>query len=155
MDAFIISKTIAYIFLSTSSPTTLHFEDAIEFMQAGKSSDFDVSFSKNRKSLVIRPIGTFVEPKNMVIISQDTHFHFKLVNMESKQHDFVYIHQGKPNSTYRKKFENDLVKVHEGESSLYIINKTDTTLDVNGSKVDHHTYLSKGLPVVINGQAVY
>ena len=57
MDAFIIPKTIAYIFLSTSSPTTLHFDDPVEFMQAGKSSDFDVSFSKNRKSLVIRPIG--------------------------------------------------------------------------------------------------
>ena len=155
MDAFIIPKTIAYIFLSTSSPTTLHFDDPVEFMQAGKSSDFDVSFSKNRKSLVIRPIGTFIAPKNMVIISEATHFHFKLVNMESKQHDFVYVHKGTPNSSYRKIFENDLVKVHEGESSLYIVNKTHAPLDVNGSKVDLHTYLSKGLPVVINGQAVY
>jgi hypothetical protein len=155
MDAFIIPKTIAYIFLSTSSPTTLHFDDPVEFMQAGKGSDFDVSFSKNRKSLVIRPIGTFLDPKNMVIISEATHFHFKLVNMESKQHDFVYIHKGKPNSTYVKKFENDVVLVHEGESSLYIVNKTGTALDVNGSKVDRHTYLSKGLPVIVNGITVY
>ena len=155
MDAFIIPKTISYIFLSTSSPTTLHFDDPVEFMQAGKSSDFDVSFSKNRKSLVIRPIGTFSDSKNMVIISQDTHFHFKLVNMESKQHDFVYIHKGRANSSYIKKFENDLVKVHEGESSLYVVNKTNAPLDVNGSRVDHHTYISKGLPVIINGIAVY
>jgi hypothetical protein len=155
MDAFIIPKTIAYIFLSTSSPTTLHFEEPVEFMQAGKGSDFDVSFSKNRKSLVIRPIGTFIDPKNMVIISNDMHFHFKLVNMESKQHDFVYIHKGSPNSTYIKKFENDLVKIHVGESSLYIVNKTQSEVDVNGEMIERHTFISKGLPVIINGKVVY
>ena len=155
MDAFIIPKTIAYIFLSTSSPTTLHFEEPVEFMQAGKGSDFDVSFSKNRKSLVIRPIGTFIDPKNMVIISNDMHFHFKLVNMESKQHDFVYIHKGSPNSTYIKKFENDLVKIHVGESSLYIVNKTQSEIDVNGEMIERHTFISKGLPVIINGKVVY
>ena len=155
MDAFIIPKTIAYIFLSTSSPTTLHFEEPVEFMQAGKGSDFDVSFSKNRKSLVIRPIGTFIDPKNMVIISKDMHFHFKLVNMESKQHDFVYIHKGSPNSTYIKKFENDLVKIHVGESSLYIVNKTQSEVDVNGEMIERHTFISKGLPVIINGKVVY
>jgi hypothetical protein len=155
MDAFIIPKTIAYIFLSTSSPTTLHFEEPVEFMQAGKGSDFDVSFSKNRKSVVIRPIGTFIEPKNMLIISESTHFNFKLVNVESKQHDFVYVHQGRANSIYVKKFENELVKIHEGESSLYIVNKTSSALDVNGSMINHHSYLSKGLPVIINGKVIY
>ena len=155
MDAFIIPKTIAYIFLSTSSPTTLHFEEPVEFMQAGKGSDFDVSFSKNRKSLVIRPIGTFIDPKNMVIISNDMHFHFKLVNMELKQHDFVYIHKGNPNSTYIKKFENDLVKINVGVSSLYIVNKTQSEIDVNGEIVERHTFISKGLPVIINGKVVY
>ena len=155
MDAFIIPKTIAYIFLSTSSPTTLHFEQPVEFMQAGKGSDFDVAFSKNRKSLVIRPIGTFEEPKNMVIISEETHFHFKLLNMESRQHDFVYIHKGRENATYVKKFENDLIKIHEGESSLYVVNKSKTSLEINGSLVEKHIFLSKGLPVIVNGQAIY
>ena len=155
MDAFIIPKTIAYIFLSTSSPTTLHFEQPVEFMQAGKGSDFDVSFSKNRKSLVIRPIGNFGEAKNMVIISQDTHFHFKLLNMESHQHDFVYIHQGRKNVTYVKKFENDLIKIHEGDSSLYVVNKSKSAVEINGSLVENHTFLSKGLPVIVNGKAIY
>jgi hypothetical protein len=155
MDAFIIPKTIAYIFLSTSSPTTLHFEEPVEFMQAGKASDFDVNFSKNRKSLVIRPIGTFEDSKNMVIISKDTHFHFKLVNMESKQHDFVYIHKGKENSTYVKKLETELVKIHEGESSLYIVNKTSDSIDINGETVMRHAFVSKGLPVLVNGKRVY
>ncbi len=155
MDAFIIPKTIAYIFLSTSSPPTLHFEQPVEFMQAGKGSDFDVAFSKNRKSLVIRPMGTFEEAKNMVIISEDTHFHFKLLNMESRQHDFVYIHKGRENATYVKKFENDLVKIHEGDSSIYIVNKSKVPVEINGSLVERHTFLSKGLPVIVNGQLVY
>ena len=155
MDAFILSKTVAYIFLSTSSPTTLHFEEPVEFMQAGKGSDFDVSFSKNRKTIVIRPIGIFPDPKNMVVITEDTNFHFKLVNRESKQHDFVYIHKGKTNSTYVKKFENTLVKIHEGESSLYLVNKTNAPIDINGSPVERHTFLSKGLPVFLNGEAIY
>ena len=155
MDAFIIPKTIAYIFLSTSSPTTLHFEQPVEFMQAGKGSDFDVAFSKNRKSLVIRPMGTFEEAKNMVIISEDTHFHFKLLNMESRQHDFVYIHKGRENATYVKKFENDLVKIHEGDTSIYIVNKSKVPVEVNGSLVERHTFLSKGLPVIVNRQLVY
>lgn len=155
MDAFIIPKTIAYIFLSTSSPTTLHFEEPVEFMQAGKGSDFDVMFSKNRKSIVIRPVGTYEDPKNMVILSKDTHFHFKLVNMELRQHDFVYIHKGKPNSTYVKKFENELVKIHEGESSLYIVNKTNSPIDINGSKIERHVFISKGLPVILNSKVIY
>ena len=155
MDAFIIPKTIAYIFLSTSSPTTLHFEQPVEFMQAGKGSDFDVAFSKNRKSLVIRPIGSFSDAKNMVIISEETHFHFKLLNMESRQHDFVYIHKGRENATYVKKFENDLVKIHEGDTSIYIVNKSKLPLEINGSLVERQIFLSKGLPVIVNGQLVY
>ena len=91
----------------------------------------------------------------MVIISEDTHFHFKLLNMESRQHDFVYIHKGRENATYVKKFENDLVKIHEGDSSIYIVNKSKVPVEVNGSLVERHTFLSKGLPVIVNGQLVY
>ncbi len=155
MDAFIIPKTVAYIFLSTSSPTTLHFREPVEFMQAGKGSDFDVTFSKNRKSIVMRPIGNFNEPKNMVVISKDMNFHFKLINMEERQHDFVYIHPGKANMTYVKKYEDPKVKIHEGDSSLYIVNKTATSLDINGSKVETHIFLSKGLPIIVDGKIVY
>jgi hypothetical protein len=155
MDAFILPKTIAYIFLSTSSPTTLHFEKPIEFMQAGKGSDFDVSFSKNRKALVIRPVGNFIDTKNMVILSEDAHFHFKLINVEPRPHDFVFVHKGRENSSYVKKFENDLVKIHEGETSLYVVNKTKAPIEINGSMVDKHIFLSKGLPVFVNGQVVY
>jgi hypothetical protein len=155
MDAFIIPKTMAYVFLSTSSPTTLHFQAPVEFMQAGKGSDFDVAFSKNRRSLVIRPVGTFSEPKNMVVISEEMNFHFKLINMESQQHDFVYIHKGKANSTYVKKFENDLVKIHEGDSSLYIVNKLPTAIEINGAKVERQTFISKGLPVIVDGKVIY
>lgn len=155
MDAYILPKTLAYIFLSTSSPTTLHFEEPIEFMQAGKASDFDVTFSKDRKSLVIRAIGQFLEPKNMIILSKDTHFHFKLVNMESKPNDFVYLHKGRQNSTYVKKFENEQIKIHEGESSLYIVNKTSKPVDVNGTNVERNIFISKGLPVIVNGKAVF
>jgi len=155
MDAFIIPKTVAYIFLSTSSPTTLHFPAPVEFMQAGKGSDFDVAFSKNRKSIVIRPIGAFSEPKNMVVISEEMNFHFKLINKESFQHDFVYIHKGKANSTYVKKFENDQVKIHEGDNSLYVVNKLQTPIEVNGAKVERQIFISKGLPVMVGGQVVY
>lgn len=155
MDAFIVPKTIAYVFLSTSSPTTMHFEKPVEFMQAGRGSDFDVVFSKNRKSIVIRPIGNFSDQKNMVIISEDTHFHFKLLNFENRQHDFIYFHRGRENSTYVKKFESDQVKIHEGETSLYVVNKTSRSIDINGSLVDKSIFLSKGLPVLVNGSVVY
>lgn len=155
MDAFILPKTVAYIFLSTSSPTTLHFERPIEFLQAGKGSDFDVSFSKNRRSIVIRPLGNFNDAKNMVVLSEESHFHFKLLNFEPRAHDFVYIHKGSENSSYIKKFENELVKIHEGETSLYIINKTKKVLEINGLEVEKHIFVSKGLPVLVNGQPVY
>lgn len=155
MDAFILPKTVAYIFLSTTSPTTLHFPSPIEFMQAGKGSDFDVVFSKNRKSLVIRPVGSFSEAKNMVVISDEMNFHFKLINSESGQHDFVYLHKGRANDTYIKKYEDTKVKIHEGKSSLYIVNKLSSPIDVNGSRVDRHIFLSKGLPVLVDGKIVF
>lgn len=155
MDAYILPKTIAYLFLSTSSPTTLHFETPIEFMQAGKGSDFDVAFSKDKKTLVLRPLGIFSDQKNMVIISKDTHFHFKLMNVEKRAHDFVYIHRGDRNISYVKKFENDFLKIHEGESSLYLVNKTKNPLEINGVMVHKSVVLSKGLPVIMNEEVVY
>jgi hypothetical protein len=154
MDAFILPKTIAYIFLSTASPTTLHFERPVEFMQAGNGNDFNVMFSKNKKTLVLRPMSPFAGEKNMVVISEDTHFHFKLMTLESRQHDFIYVHKGKENATYVKKFEDETVKIHEGDSSLYLINKSKEPIDVNGTKVDRQTFLSKGLPVLVNGRPV-
>ena len=155
MDAFILPKTVAYIFLSTSSPTTLHFPEPVEFMQAGKGSDFDVIFSKNRKSIVMRPIGFFSEPKNMVVVSKDMNFHLKLINNEHRQHDFVYINPGKPNAIYVKRFEDEKVKIHEGDSSLYIVNKTEAAIDINGMVVRTHIFLSKGLPSLVDGKIIY
>ena len=155
MDAYIIPKTLAYIFLSTGSPTTLHFDEPIEFMQAGKGSDFDVTFSKDKKSIVMRPVGTFDDPKTMVILAKDSNFHFKLINSESRQHDFVYIHRGRSNSIYTKKFEDEIVKVLEGETSAFVVNKCKSSIEVNGLIVEKSVVLSKGLPIFVNGKRVY
>ena len=158
MTFYILSKTLTFLFLSLSHPTTLVFGEPIEYVSAGSNGDFDLHRANNQKILVVRPLKSFGET-DMIVLTKDHHFQFKLKEVpqsgdQSKTHSLVNIYEGEINKSYIKKLETDTFRVLEGESSVWIINKTSKNLEVNGTELERDGYFSKGSPLLINKERV-
>ena len=153
MEFFILAKTITYLFLSLSSPTTLVFEEPIEYVSAGKQGDFSLHRSNNHKILIIQPLKEVTET-NMVVVTRNQHFQFKLKPSTENNHQFVYLYRGEINKTFIKKMETDEFKILEGDSSILIQNKQQNPLVVNEAEVIKEDHFSKGAPIIINNKRV-
>ncbi len=153
MDFYILTKSIAYLFLSLSSPTTLVFQEPIEYVSAGKNGDFALNRSNNQKILVIQPLKEIAET-NMVVITKEQHFQFKVRPVEKGHHTFVYVYPGAINKTFVKKLETSDFRILEGDSSILVQSKRDGPLTVNDYEVKREDHFSKGVPLFINGKRV-
>lgn len=153
MDFYILAKSMVYLFLSTSSPTTLVFQEPIEYVSAGKNGDFALNRSNNQKILVIQPLKE-IDETNMVVITKDQHFQFKVRTLEKGHHPFIYVYPGTINKTFVKKLETSEFRVLEGDTSMLVQNKREESLKVNESNVDREEHFSKGVPLFINGKRV-
>lgn len=153
MEFFILAKTITYLFLSLSSPTTLVFEEPIEYVSAGKQGDFSLHRSNNHKILIIQPLKEVTET-NMVVVTRNQHFQFKLKPSTENNHQFVYLYQGEINKTFINKMETDEFRILEGDSSILIQNKQQNPLVVNEAEVIKEDHFSKGAPIIINNKRV-
>jgi type IV secretory pathway VirB9-like protein len=98
MEFYILTKSLIYLFLTISHPTTLVFDEPVEYVSAGKEGDFNFHRANNQKILVVRPLKEFSET-NMIVITKDHHYQFKIKSPISgeKTHSFVYLHEGKIN----------------------------------------------------------
>lgn len=153
MDFFILAKSMTFLFLSLSSPTTLVFQEPVEYVNAGKNGDFTIDRSKSQKILVITPLKEIHE-KNMVVITKDQHYQFKVKTVENEHHPFVYVYPGSVNKTFVKKLENQDFRILEGDSSTLVQNKRDGPITVNNITVEREDHFSKGVPLFINGKRV-
>ena len=158
MNFYILPQSIIYLFLSISHPTTLVFDEAVEYLSAGRENDFDLHRANNQKIVVIRPLKAFGET-DMIVITKDHHYQFKLKEIlvgqpVEQSHSFVNIYEGGINRSFNKKIENDAYKVFEGDTSSWVVNKSKSPINVNGMEVVRDGYFSKGSPVLINNQRV-
>lgn len=158
MGFYILSKTLTFLFLSLSHPTTMVFVEPIEYVSAGSNGDFDLHRANNQKILVIKPLKSFGET-DMIVLTKDQHYQFKLREIPSnadqgKSHSLVNIYKGEINKSYIKKLDTDTYRVLEGETSTWVINKTGKNLEVNGGELERDGYFSKGAPLLINKERV-
>lgn len=158
MSFYILSKTLTYLFLSLSHPTTLVFNDPIEYVSAGSNGDFDLHRANNQRILVVRPLKSFGET-DMIVLTRDQHYQFKIkevpLNADQKNsHSLVNVYGGEINKSYIKKLDTETYRVLEGGTSVWVINKTGKNLDVNGSELERDGYFSKGAPLLINKERV-
>ncbi len=157
MNFYILAKSLIYLFLTLSHPTTLVFDEPVEYVSAGREGDFDLHRANNQKILVIRPLKSFGET-DMIVITKDHHYQFKLKEISSNQssdsHSFVNIFEGAIDRSFNKKIETDAYKIFEGETSSWIINKTKNSINVNGVEIIREGYFSKGSPILINNLRV-
>lgn len=158
MNFYILAKSMTYLFLTLSHPTTLVFNEPVEYVSAGKEGDFDLHRANNQKILVIRPLKYFGET-DMIIITKDRHYQFKLKEIQQGQnseqsHSLVNIYEGAINRSFNKKIETDNYKIFDGETSSWVVNKSKAAITVNGVEVVRDGYFSKGSPILINNQRV-
>ena len=155
MDFYILARSLIYLYLTISHPTTLVFDEPVDYVSAGKEGEFSLHRANNQKILVVQPLKDFSET-DMIVITKDHHYQLKLRRPleNEKSHSFVYIHEGVVNRSYVLKFENDDLKILEGETSTLIQNKTKKTILVNEKEVEREGSFSKGIPFVVNNQRV-
>lgn len=153
MDFFILAKSMTFLFLSISSPTTMVFQEPVEYVNAGKNGDFTIDRSKNQKILVITPLKE-VDDKNIVVITKDQHFQFKVKTVTHGHHPIIYVYPGLINKTFVKKLETSYFRILEGDTSMLIQNKTEGPIIVNDVKVEREDHFSKGVPLFINNRRV-
>ncbi len=156
MDFYILARSLIYLFLTVSHPTTLVFDEPVEYVSAGREGEFSLHRANNQKILVVQPLKDCSET-DMIVITKDHHYQFKVkrpVLETDKTHSFVYIHEGEVNRSYVLKFENSEVKILEGNTSSLVQNKTQKPILVNEKVVDREASFSKGIPFVVNNQRV-
>lgn len=150
MEAFIIPSTISFLILSLNSPTTLQFDEQIEFVQAGKAGEISVTIASNKKTVVFQALQEIKDQRNMVILTKNHSFNLGYRIENQNHHQFLKIKRGEPDSSYKIKLQTKDYTVLEGKRSYRITNSNPQSNDpliINGHKVEHHEYFSKGLPL--------
>jgi hypothetical protein len=153
MDFYILAKCTAILFLSLQNPTTLVFEEPIEFMSLGKNGSVEVHRSKNKKILVLQAKREL--EAQMVVLTKNQNFQFKIKSLQSNYHPLVHIHAGAINKTYVNKLETSDFKILEGDSSILFQNKKEEPILVNDVLVKREEYFSKGSPLLMNEQRIF
>ena len=157
MDFYILSKSLVYLFLSVSHPTTLVFDEPVEYVSAGREGDFSIHRANNQKILVIRPIKEIADT-DMVVLTKDQHYQFRVLNSsfdKGRDHSFVYIHDGIPNKAYVLKYEDQNIRILEGETSSLVQNKSKDKVFVNEKIVEREANFSKGIPFILNNKRIF
>ena len=77
MDFYILARSLIYLFLTVSHPTTLVFDEPVEYVSAGKEGEFALHRANNQKILVVQPIKEFSET-DMIVITKEHHYQFKI-----------------------------------------------------------------------------
>lgn len=157
MDFYILARSLIYLFLTISHPTTLVFDEPIEYVSIGKEGEFSLHRANNQKLLVVQPLKDFSET-DMIVITKDKHYQFKVRKPEPEKelaHSFLYIHEGEINRSYILKYENADLRILEGDTSSLIQNKTIKPIVINEKIVEREGNFSRGIPFVINNQRIF
>ena len=152
---WLILGHFASIFLSHNFSTTLEFPEPIEqVIYGGSKRDFFIYLSKNKKTLTVKPLDKNLN-SNLTIITQEKNYNFWIKIDNEKPHVSIKIKEGRKDLSFKTVFENNALKIQEGETSTLIINKNKNPINVNGINVLSQSYFSKGIPFIVNNLRVF
>lgn len=154
MTYYMVSTCIAYLFLSAGKPTTLTFDSPIEFLVVSDQEKVEVSLSKSKKILVLKPL-VKLEEFPMVAVTQKGNFQFRgRFNKGSFYHQLVSIKQGKEDTRFNNVYSGVNFKVLEGEKSVKVINSKGKDLEVNSISSKKDQFVCKGSPLFVNKKEI-
>ena len=154
MTFHILMNQITTLFLSLNMLTTLSFDsEIVSFLYGGNKQDVFFEVTNNNKTIAIKP--KIKEGlSNLLIITKRRKYYLNLDLSETKPHQFVEIKHGIINHALKSKIKNKSFELLEGDSSLLFINKKKRAINVNGIETSDKLYLSKGIPIIIDGERV-
>ena len=154
MNIFMILGTTATLLFSPHQPTTLQFENPIEYYSLGSSGDFDSYLTKNKKILLIRPKKEIFD-EFLVVITRNHSYEFRAKSTPKILTALYRIHDGKAEKFYRPKYERDGYRVLTGRRSVKIVRTKGGSLTVNGATTSKRfIYYPKNAHLTVNGEAI-
>jgi type IV secretory pathway VirB9-like protein len=156
MIFYMFSNTIATFFLNLSIVTVLTFNHPIDTLSHGlNKTDLFVRVSKDKKTLILKPLSQNIDT-NMVVVTSGGNYNFnvKITDDRSKSHSFIQIQNGDKDNSFALKKKTRQYEALEGKYTVQIINKSTSSLQVNGEilKSKANRFLPKGPPIFINGK---
>lgn len=153
MTFYVLMNQITTIFLCLNVLTTLTFDSEIKaFYYGGSKEDVFLQETDNR-TLLIKPKRSD-KLSNLLVVTLKRKYYFQLDYDAVNHHNFIEVKHGVSNHGLVKKHSGPGYEVMEGNSSLLFINKSGTEQVVNGIKVKNREYISKGVPVLLNGRRI-
>ena len=155
MSIFVFLQTITFLVFSASGPTTLHFEEPIEWANIGLVGEFSSTVSADRKNIEITPIKMKDnEWKPFVIRTKGKVYSFKVKFSNTDYMMSALVKNGRPNKSYKLLKRNDLYEIYEGEESLRFVNLSKTPIVINEKTVEGVEILPKTPFLLINDRLV-
>lgn len=154
MSFYILANQITTLFLSLNLLTTLSFDsEIISYLYGGSKEDVFFKVTNNNRILAIKPLidGSF---SNLLVITKERKYYFDLNLAKNNPHQFIEIKDGIPSHALTKKMTTKSYDILEGQSSILFINKLDRDVWVNSKKVKRKEYLSKGVPIILEGKRI-
>lgn len=155
MTFYMLYNQVATLFLSLGLVTTLSFDSEVtSFIYGGGETEIYSILTSDNKTLALKPKKEGID-SNLLVQTRNGNFYFDLKSSSAPEaHKFVEVKRGQIDKALSEKKVTSGYVIWEGTKSLLLKNKGSTPLEVNGVKVIESIYLSKGIPLFINGQRV-
>jgi len=88
------------------------------------------------------------------LITKNNKYYFDLKHAKDNAHQFVEVKNGVMNHALTKKIKTRDYEILEGDNSILFINNRSSEVTVNGMKIKHREYLSKGVPIIYEGNRI-
>lgn len=151
----ILANQVTTLFLGLNLLTTLTFQGEIKsYLYGGSQQDVFFQVTNDNKTLVLKPVANS-SLSNLLVLTTTGKYYFKLDISSSNPHQFVEVKEGVINHAFKTVMDNKAFKLSEGGTSLRFINKLQSPIEVNGIKVERSSFISKGVPIIINNQRVF
>ena len=150
----ILLNQMTTLFLSLNLLTTLSFDSEIEsYLYGGSQEEMFFQVTNNHKTLAMKPKmeGGY---SNLLVITKDRKYYFDLKYDKDKPHQFVEVKDGVVNFALTKKITKSDYELLEGDNSILFINRKNSEVNVNGITVKQREYISKGVPIVVDGKRI-
>lgn len=150
----ILLNQMTTVFLGLNLLTTLSFDSEIQsYLYGGSQEELFFQVTNNHKTLAIKPRmdGTY---SNLLVITKNSKYYFNLKQAKENPHQFVEVKNGVMNHALTKKIKTKNYEILEGDNSILFINNKSSEVTVNGMRIKHREYLSKGVPILYEGQRI-
>jgi len=147
-----IATTIS---ISALGPTTLVFNEPIQFASIGKVGDYSIFINNNKKVLVINPIKE-LKKSEMIIVTENKNYQFKVHITNTLPESYFIVSEGKIDNSFVLLKKNDSFEIYEGDNSIMFKNTSDKNVTVNDESIMPRAsiYLPKGGSIYLDSVRV-